>query len=225
MRRLALQAEWRTVWYGTRGKFRCLSHKACMLTLNSESRHQKCLSCDVYSMYCAWVPSVSFGVCVSVCAFRCPYRWRCCKSPTFECTHARPLLQYIEVVFSEQKIQGMLCVKFSITSLFCLSMKSKLTKAGLLLSPTVCCMYTCVLCACGVSHQVLSSFVSIILAVCPFPSLFFRKHRRGCVGVGEGQKVKLGSHTGGVFWVSWHLGERFQLIRDPCVHFDGFAGE
>lgn len=85
-------------------------------------------------------------------------------------------------------------------------------------------MCMCVLCACGVSHQVLSSFGSIILAVFLFPSLLFRKHRRG-VGIREGQRVRRGSHTGGVLRVSWHLGERFQLIRDPCVHFDGFAGE
>lgn len=93
MRRLELQAEWRTVWYGTRGKFRCLSHKACMLTLNSESRHQKCFSCDVCSMCCAWVLSVCFGVCVSVCAFLSLYRWRCCKSPAFDCVHAGLLLR------------------------------------------------------------------------------------------------------------------------------------
>lgn len=42
---------------------------------------------------------------------------------------------------------------------------------------------------------------------------------------GRVKRVKLGSHPGGVFGVSWHLGERFQLVRDPCVHFDGFAGE
>lgn len=34
-----------------------------------------------------------------------------------------------------------------------------------------------------------------------------------------------GSHSGRIFGVSWHLGERFQLVRDPRVHFDGFAGE
>lgn len=55
--------------------------------------------------------------------------------------------------------------------------------------------------------------------------LLFRKHTRDCVGIMERQKVKVGSHTGGVFGVSWHLGERFQLIWDPRVHFDGFAGE
>lgn len=38
-------------------------------------------------------------------------------------------------------------------------------------------------------------------------------------------KVKLGSNAGGIFGVFWHLGERFQLIWDPCVHFDGFSGE
>lgn len=108
---------------------------------------------------------------------------------------------------------------------FFFSLENKCIKAGLLLSPTLFHMCTCVLCACGVSHQVLSSFASIILAVCLFPSLLFWKHRRGCVGIGEGQRVKQGSHTGGVFRVSWHLGERFQLIRDPCVHFNGFAGE
>lgn len=100
-------------------------------------------------------------------------------------------------------------------------------KGGLFQQPTLYRVCTCVLCACGVSHQVLSSFVSIILAICLCPSLLFRKHRRGCVGIwgGRVKKVGLGSHTGGVFRVSWHLGERFQLIRDPCVHFDGFAGE
>lgn len=116
MRRLELQAEWRTVWYGTRGKFRCLSHKACMLTLNSESRHQKCFSCDVCGMCCAWVLSVSFGVCVSVCAFRSSYRWRCCKSPAFDCMYACMLdcsytnISNISNVFSEWKIQGMPCL-------------------------------------------------------------------------------------------------------------------
>lgn len=46
----------------------------------------------------------------------------------------------------------------------------------------------------------------------------------GC-SVAESSKVKLRSNTGGVFGVFWHLGERFQLIWDPCVHFDGFSGE
>lgn len=80
--------------------------------------------------------------------------------------------------------------------------------------------------ACGTSHQVSSSLTSIILqqSVC-FPPSSFRKHRRGCVRAGEGQRVEPGSHSGGIFGVSWHLGERFQLVRDPCVHFDGFAGE
>lgn len=47
---------------------------------------------------------------------------------------------------------------------------------------------------------------------------------RGC-SVAESSKVKLRSNTGGVFGVFWHLGERFQLVWDPCVHFDGFSGE
>lgn len=46
----------------------------------------------------------------------------------------------------------------------------------------------------------------------------------GC-SVVESSKVKLGSNTGGVFGIFWHLGERFQLIWDPCVHFDGFSGK
>lgn len=65
----------------------------------------------------------------------------------------------------------------------------------------------------------------IILAVCPVPSLLFRKDRWVCVSIEDGQRVKLGSHAGGIFGVSWHLGERFQLVRDPCVDFNGFAGE
>ena len=36
---------------------------------------------------------------------------------------------------------------------------------------TVSYVHLCLVCMCCVSHQVLSSFVSIILAVCPFPSL------------------------------------------------------
>lgn len=62
-----------------------------------------------------------------------------------------------------------------------------------------------------------------------------RKHTRGGVsrrGWSGGRGAELwgggewrGSHSGGIFGVSWHLGERFQLVRDPRVHFDGFAGE
>lgn len=46
----------------------------------------------------------------------------------------------------------------------------------------------------------------------------------GCSVAGS-SKVKLMSNTGGVFGVFWHLGERFQLIWNPCVHFNGFSGE
>lgn len=39
--------------------------------------------------------------------------------------------------------------------------------------------------------------------------------------VGEGGRL----HTGGIFRVSWHLCERFEIIMHSSVHFDGFAGE
>lgn len=45
-------------------------------------------------------------------------------------------------------------------------------------------------------------------------------------GAGLGWERGLGgSHSGRIFGVSWHLGERLELVRDPRVHFDGFAGE
>lgn len=89
MRRLELQAEWRTVWYGTRGKFRCLSHKACMLTLNSESRHQK-VSWAVTRVVCA-VRESCRSVLVRVCQCLC-ISFLCGdegvgKSPAFDCSY------------------------------------------------------------------------------------------------------------------------------------------
>lgn len=81
-------------------------------------------------------------------------------------------------------------------------------------------LYVCVfLCVCV---KVFSSFTSTVLAVClsvPIPLDVGGERLRW------GQRVKRGSSTGGVFGVSWHLGEGFQLVRDPCVHLDGFAGE
>lgn len=106
----------------------------------------------------------------------------------------------------------------SVTNLVQLLMENKCTKAGILPSPALYHINTRLMCMWRVSPSLI---LSISLTVSLFPSLLFRKHRRGCVSI----RVKLGSHPGGIFRVSWHLGERFQLIRDPCVHFDGFAGE
>lgn len=66
-----------------------------------------------------------------------------------------------------------------------------------------------VVCIC---NRVSSGSLSIIPA-----SLSVSGQRR----VGEGGR----SHTGGIFRVSWHLCERFEIIMDSSVHFDGFAGE
>lgn len=110
----------------------------------------------------------------------------------------------------------------SVTNLVKLLMENECTKAGVLPSPALYHINTRLMCMWRVSPRLS---LSISLTVCLFPSRLFRKDRRGCVSIREGRRVKLGSHAGGIFRVSWHLGERFQLIRDPCVHFDGFAGE
>lgn len=106
-------------------------------------------------------------------------------------------------------------------------MENKCIKGDLLYHHTVLCVHVCLVCLVCM-WCVSSSLIKFCVhhsSSLSFPSLLVRKHRRDCIGVGEGQKVKLGSHAGGVFRVSWHLAERFQLIRDPCVYFDGFAGE
>ena len=49
----------------------------------------------------------------------------------------------------------------------------------------------------------------------------------GGVGGDRGIRSVVGerSHTGGIFGVSWHLGEGFELVRNPRVHLDGLTGE
>lgn len=60
----------------------------------------------------------------------------------------------------------------------------------------VCAPVSCVHVACLIkSHQV--SCPSFAIAVCLLLFLLFRKHRSGCVGVGEGQRGKLGVTRGG----------------------------
>lgn len=87
---------------------------------------------------------------------------------------------------------------------------------------TVSNVQVCLMCMWCVSSSLIKFCVH---HSCSFPFLLFGKHRRSCFDVRRVKWFKLGSHPGGVFGVSWHLGERFQLIRDPRVHFDGFAGE
>lgn len=97
-------------------------------------------------------------------------------------------------------------------------------KGGLFQRPTlyrVCAHVSRVLVACLIKFCIHhSSSLSVSLPPLSEAQEGLRWHRGE-----ESKKVGLGSHTGGVFRVSWHLGERFQLVRDPCVHFDGFAGE
>lgn len=85
------------------------------------------------------------------------------------------------------------------------------------------CVRCVCVCACLFrSCQVLCPSFYRTVAVSLLPSLPPSSGSTGGAAVG---RSSWGSHPRGVFRVSWHLGERFQLVRDPCVHFYGFAGE
>lgn len=211
MRWLELQAEWRTVWYGTRGKFSCLSHKACMLTLNSVStRSVSAVTCVLCAVCC---------VRVSVCTVE-----GVVKSPAFwlHAGWAAPLL----LILISQRIKDRRNAIFGSVSHHqtVLTLNKCIKSRAFTNADTVSYVHLCLVCMCCSSSLIKfcvhhSSSLSVSLP----PSI---GSTRGAALASERVRgSSWGSHTGGVFGVSWHLGERFQLIRDPCVHFDGFAGE
>ena len=84
------------------------------------------------------------------------------------------------------------------------------------------CVY-CVLVVCLIQSYVVVC-PSSLQSVC-FPPSSSGRTGGAALASGSFKRVRPGSQTGGVFRISWHLGERFQLIWDPCVHFNGFSGE